>query len=351
MKNKVLAGVLALTLLAGGVLAAFSANQSEVLVSLSYLTGTFWNDLKATVKQEVDRDTTAMYNEAASQTGQSSGVSSTFAIRNGVNGDIVAGSTGSDLIWTSGSGMVRSGTLVDATVGSEVAVGGALSVGHRYLAGTDVTLVVASSAAQWMVEGQWTVTAGDPVQLPVSLPFTDVPQGAWYHDDVAFVYQNGLFNGDSPTRFAPDSKMQRCMMTTVLHRLAGEPRVVYSALFRDIPDGQWYTAGTIWAGSMGVVSGVEAGRFSPFANVTRQEIAVILYRYAGRMGYDVSASASLSGFRDAGTVASWGQQAVSWAVGAGILNGSNGSLLPNGNATRAEVAAMLHRFANWSGKA
>ncbi len=350
MKKKFVSGAVALVLLAGGVLAAFSASQSEILVSLSYLTGTFWNDLKATVKQEVDRDTTAIYNEATVQAGQISGGAGSFTVQAGVNGDIMTGTTGSGLIWMSGSGMVRSGALIDATAGSEVSVGGALSAGHRYLAGTDVTLIVASSAAQWMAEGKWSVAAGDPVQPPVSLPFTDVGQGAWYYDDVAYVYQNRLFHGDSPTRFAPEDKMQRCMMTTVLHRMAGEPAVNYSALFRDIPDGQWYTAGTVWAGSLGVVSGVEPSRFDPFSHVTRQEIVVILYRYAQRMGYDVSASANLSGFGDAGAVASWGQQAVSWAVGSGILNGSNGLLLPNGDATRAEVAAILHRFTGWAAR-
>lgn len=350
MKKKFVSGAVALVLLAGGVLAAFSASQSEILVSLSYLTGTFWNDLKATVKQEVDRDTTAIYNEATVQAGQISGGAGSFTVQAGVNGDIMTGTTGSGLIWMSGSGMVRSGALIDATAGSEVSVGGALSAGHRYLAGTDVTLIVASSAAQWMAEGKWSVAAGDPVQPPVSLPFTDVGQGAWYYDDVAYVYQNRLFHGDSPTRFAPEDKMQRCMMTTVLHRMAGEPTVNYSALFRDIPDGQWYTAGTVWAGSLGVVSGVEPSRFDPFSHVTRQEIVVILYRYAQRMGYDVSASANLSGFGDAGAVASWGQQAVSWAVGSGILNGSNGLLLPNGDATRAEVAAILHRFTDWAAR-
>lgn len=347
MKRKLLAGTLALVLLTGGILAAFSASQSEMLVSLSYLSGIFWNDLKATVKQEVDRDTTALYNEAVTQAG---GVSGFFAARTGVNGDTVTGSIGSGLIWTSGSGMVRGGALVDATVGSEVAVGGALSIGHRYLAGTDVMLVVTSSTAQWMTEGEWTITSGDPVQLPAELPFTDVAQEAWYFDDVAYVYRNGLFNGESPVSFAPENRMERCMMTTVLHRLAGKPEVSYSALFQDIPEGEWYTAGTVWAGSLGVVSGVAPGRFDPFANVTRQEIAVILHRYAERMGCDTSASASLSGFRDAEAVDSWGIQAMSWAVGMGILNGSDGALLPNGDATRAEVAAMLHRFANWSAR-
>jgi len=345
MKRRFLTVALALVLLAGGILAAFSASQSEMLVSRSYLTGVFWEDLRAIVKQEVDRDTTALYDSIAGQAGSPSG---SFAARTGVNGDAVTGSTGSGLIWTEGSGILRSGALVDATVGSEVAAGGTLSVGHRYLAGTDVTLVVASNTAQWMAEGAWTVTPGDPVELPAELPFTDVDLGAWYHGDVAYVYQNGLFNGETSTSFEPENRMQRCMMTTVLHRLAGKPAVSYTGLFWDVPEGQWYTEGTIWAGSLGVVSGVGDGRFDLFSNVTRQEIAVILYRYAEKAGYDVSASASLSGFRDAGAVASWGSRAMSWAVGSGILNGSDGMLLPDGDATRAQVAAMLHRFADWS---
>lgn len=345
MKKKFLTAVLALVLLSAGV-AAFSASQSETLVSVSYLNGVFWSDLKATVKQEVDRDTSFILSEAATQAGQGRG--SAFSAQNGVNGDRVLGVTGSGMVWTSGSASVQSGALVDVTAGIELAVGNGLIAGHRYLSGSDVVLVVSSGSAQWMGEGQWTLTHGDPVQPPSSLPFTDVAQGAWYYEDVAFVYQNELFNGDSPTRFAPDDRMQRCMMTTVLHRLAGKPAVGYSALFRDIPDGQWYTQGTIWAGTLGVVSGVEPGRFDPFANVTRQEIAVILHRYAEKMGYDMSASADLTGFRDVGAVASWGTKAISWAVGAGILNGSGGALQPNGAATRAEVAAMLHRFANWS---
>lgn len=343
MRKKLLSGVLALTILAGGITAAFSASQSETLASLSYLNGLFWDDLKATVKQETDRDTSAILTGAAAQAGQGG-----FAAQKGANGDRMAGTVGSGLIWLSGSAFVEGGSLVDATAGSEVAVGGMLSVGHRYLAGTEVSLVVSSNGVQWMGEGQWTVTPGSPVQPPAALPFTDVGQDDWFREDVAYVYRNGLFNGESPTSFAPENNMQRCMMTTVLHRLAGSPTVSYSALFRDIPDGEWYSAGTIWAGSLGVVTGVESGRFDPFADVTRQEIAVILHRYAEKMGFDVSASASLEGFQDSGVVASWSMKAMSWAVGVGILNGSDGSLVPEGAATRAEVAAMLHRFSGWA---
>lgn len=344
MRKKFLAGALALVILAGTIMAAGATSQAQALVSQSYLSGIFWNDLKAIVKQEVDRDTSAMYSEAERQAGQTAGGGG-FTQRVGVNGNVVAGSTGCGLIWTEGSALVRSGTLVDATVGAELTTGGWLTVGHRYLAGTDVSLTVASPSARWMTEGTWSVTAGEP--LPAALPFTDVAREAWYYENVAYVYQNGLFNGNSPTQFAPEDKMQRCMMTTVLHRLAGSPPVGYSPVFLDIPDGEWYTAGTVWAGSVGVVSGVGDGMFDPFSNVTRQEIAVILYNYAGKMGYDVSASAELSRFLDAAAVAPWGRNAISWAVGVGILNGSDGALIPDGDASRAEVAAMLHRFSTW----
>ena len=343
MKKKLLAGALALAVLTGGTL-AFAADQSQTLVSLGYLNGTFWDDLKAIVKMDVDRNTTALYNDAAEKVG-AGGSAGAPAAQTGKNGDVVSAATGSVLVWTEGNGIVRSGTLVDATAGAEVTAGGALTVGHRYLAGTDVALVVTSGAAGWMAEGAWTVTAGQPV-----LPFVDVPQSEWYYSDVAYVYQNGLFNGDSPTTFVPDGAMERCMMTTVLHRLAGEPQVSYSGLFRDVADGQWYTAGIMWAGQQGVVSGIGDNLFDPFSSVTRQEIAVILHRYAAGIGRDVSQSASLSGFWDAATVADWGEAAMSWAVASGIVNGSDGALLPDGYATRAEVAAMLHRFVNWANR-
>ncbi|MBD5134029.1 MAG: S-layer homology domain-containing protein [Clostridiales bacterium] len=351
MKKRILAGTLALALLAGVVTLAGASSQSQALVSRSYLGGGFWDDLKAIVFSETEKNTTAIYNEAAAKARQivdgvaSGGAGSgSFAVKAGINGDVLTAAVGSGLIWTAGTGVVRDGTLVDATEGREVASGGALAVGHRYLAGTDVSLVVTSSSAQWMGEGEWAVTAGEAV-----LPFPDVPLGQWYYDDVAYVYQKGLFGSTGSGYFEPYSMMQRCMMTTVLYRLAGKPPVSYTPMFRDVPDGQWYTSGTIWAGQLKVVTGKGDSQFDLFSNVTRQEIAVILYRYAEKMGYDVSQTADLSGFSDNASVASWSRQAVSWAVSVGILKGSGGALRPTGDATRAEVAAMFHRFDNWTG--
>lgn len=349
MKKKILAGALLLVMLAGLVTLAGAYDQSQALVSRSYLDGNFWNDLKAIVFSEAEKNTTAFYNEVAEKAkqivnGAASGeaASSFFDAGEGTNGDILTAPLGSSLVWTAGTGMVRDGTLVDATEGREVVSGGILTVGHRYLAGTDVALVVTSSSAQWMGEGQWTVAAGE-----IILPFTDVSPSQWYYNEVVYAYQNKLFGSVGSGRFDPLGQMQRCMVTTVLHRLAGKPDVEYKPVFKDIPAGQWYTDGTIWASQLNVVTGKGGSRFDPFGNVTRQEIAVILYRYAEQMGYDVRGRADLTSFSDGASVAAWSRQEISWAVDAKILKGNSGALLPTGEATRAEVAAMFHRFDDW----
>lgn len=293
---------------------------------------------------EAQKSTASAYAQAEERARQAVGgaASGPFAARAGVNGDVLSAAAGSGLIWTEGTGMVRAGALVDATAGVELAVGAVLTEGHRYLAGSDVELMVISASAQWMGEGAWSAVSGEAVP-----PFTDVPWGQWYYGNVAYVYQNKLFGGVGSGRFDPLGKMQRCMVAKVLYRMAGEPPAGYAPLFKDVPDGQWYTDCAIWAGQTKVMGGKGEGRFDLFSNVTRQEIAVTLYRYAERLGCDMGEGADLSGFSDGDAVASWGRQAVSWAVDAKILKGSGGALRPTGDATRAEVAAMFQRFDEW----
>ena len=347
MKKKVLAGALALLVMLGLVTVGSAGSQSDPLISLSYLTGTFFSDLKAYVTQWVARGTQGLYDDAVTegQTPDGWTVSSGFVPGEGEYGDTVTLATGSGLIWSSGSGAVSSGVLVDATSGTELRAGRALTVGHRYLAAED-TVVVASSQAQWMTEGKWRRGAGGTVIVP--LPFTDVPESAWYYDDVRFVVEKGLYSGVTDTLFDPGGSMERRMITTVLHRLAGEPEVSYSPVFSDIPDGQWYTRGTIWCAQMGIVGGVGGGRFDPTQTLTRQQIATILYNYAIKTGRTADEQGDLNVFSDRGSVASWAAQAMRWAVGVGIFNGNDeGKLLPNGVSDRAQVAAILHHYQNW----
>lgn len=351
MKKKLLAGALTLLVLLSCVTTGSAGSQSDPLVSLSYLHGTFFADLKTYVAQWVARATQGVYDDAAAKAGQTSAdswtVSSGFVPEEGKYGDTITLTTGSGLIWTAGGGVVSSGVLVDATAGIELGVGRVLTAGHRYLAGSDAVVVASSQSVQWMAEGKWRRGAGGTVVTPML--FTDVLESQWYYDDVRFVVENGLFQGVSETKFEPANTMERGMMTTVLHRLAKEPAISYSPLFTDVPDNKWYTKGTIWCAQMGIVNGVDGigGRFAPGQVVTRQQIAVMLYNYAVKMGGTAGERGDLNAFSDAGTVASWARDAMSWAVGAGILNGSGGKLLPEGGAERAQVAAMLHRFQTW----
>lgn len=341
MKKKLISGALAVLVLLGCVTMGSAGSQSDPLVSLSYLTGTFFAGLKDYVAQWVAQDTRDLGQASADGWITSSG----FVPGEGKYGGTITLTTGSGLIWISGSGAVSSGALVDATVGTELAAGKALTAGHRYLAGADTVVAVSSQSAQWMAEGKWRVGSGGTVTAP--LLFTDVLENQWFYDDVRFVVENGLFTGVSDTLFRPGNTMERGMMATVLHRLAKEPAVGYSPEYTDVPDGQWYTKGIIWCAQTGVVNGVGGGRFAPGQAIARQEIAVMLYNYAVKTGHSAGERGNLNAFSDAGSVASWAKDAVSWAVGAGILNGSGGKLLPGSGAERAQVAAMLHRFHTW----
>ena len=351
MKRKLIAGLAAVLLLAGCAGVAWAGSSTDHLISLSYLNGTYANGLREKVAGDVKTAMQPLYDAALARagltpdSGSGSASSDSFAAGQGVYGDTLTLSTGSGLIWTAGTGYVNRGVLVDATAGKEVTLGVALTAGHRYIAGEETEVIAASQTAQWMVEGSWRRGSGGTVVVP--LTFADVAPDAWYYDDVRYVVEKGLFQGLSTDTFAPGSTMQRSMMTTVLHRLAGEPVAEYAAVFSDIPDGQWYTRGTIWCAQVGVVSGMGDGSFAPAADVTRQQIAVMLRNYAMKMGYAANERGDLTGFRDAASVADWARDAVSWAVGAGLLNGSDGALLPGNNATRAQVAAMLHRFQAW----
>ena len=181
-------------------------------------------------------------------------------------------------------------------------------------------------------------------------PFVDVQQGHWFYEAVEFACSNDLFNGVDALHFGPGKPMTRAMLVTVLHRLAGKPAGGEST-FTDVKGGIWYSEAVAWASASGVVGGVGGGRFAPERNVTREQLAAILYRYAQNRGYDVSADAALTEFADASLVSGYAVSAMRWASGAGILSGKSGNRLdPQGNATRAEVAMILLRFSERFGR-
>jgi hypothetical protein len=177
-------------------------------------------------------------------------------------------------------------------------------------------------------------------------PFTDLLRDVWYTDYVAYAYDNRLFAGTSDTTFSPDAPMTRAMVVTVLHNYAGKPAAPDANPFSDVPAGAWYSKPVIWAAENRIVSGLGDGRFDPDGDVTREQLAVILCRYAEKLGLDTSGGAL--DFSDTADISFWAAPAVQWCVNAGIVSGyPDSTFRPQGSATRAEIAAMIHGFVWW----
>ncbi len=182
------------------------------------------------------------------------------------------------------------------------------------------------------------------------LPFTDVAKGKWYYEAVKFAYVNKLFGGTTATSFTPDGNMTRGMLVTVLWRLDGKTAPKGSNGFTDVAADKYYTEAVTWAAENKIVGGVGDNKFNPDGNVTREQIAAILFRYAAFKGCDTSKTANLSGFPDSGKISAYAKAALSWATAEGLINGTSiggtAYLDPQGNATRAQVATMMMRYVN-----
>lgn len=177
------------------------------------------------------------------------------------------------------------------------------------------------------------------------LPFSDVRIADWFYNDVKYVYEKGMMAGTAADVFAPNATTTRAMIVTILYRLEGSPAVTGTSAFVDVPAGQWYTDAVNWAAANQIVKGTSATTFAPNDSITREQMAAILYRYAQYKGYDVTKKADLSGYSDNSQVSAYAKDALAWANAAKLINGvTNTTLAPQGNATRAQVSAILHRF-------
>ena len=180
--------------------------------------------------------------------------------------------------------------------------------------------------------------------LTAELPFTDLKDGGWYMENVRYVYLNKIMNGMTATTFEPDSALTRAMYITMLYRLSGEPEVKAGSAYDDVKGDEWYAKAVAWGTEKGIVEGY-AGKFAPQNNITREQMAAMMYRYAKLNGCDVSNTASFDAFKDGNTVSDWAKEEMGWAVAAKLIQGhDNGTLEPQGNATRAQAAAVFQRF-------
>ena len=219
---------------------------------------------------------------------------------------------------------------------------GSVAVTDRFGDAVAVTEQADGTYTFTMPNGQVTVTV---TFAETPLPFTDVTEGDWFYDAVRYAYETGLMDGVGDSLFAPNSETTRAQLVTILYRLEGEPEVSGTSGFTDVEADIWYTDAVAWAAQNGIVNGVSGTQFAPGDDITREQLAVILYRYATYQGYDVSQRADLSGFVDAGTISTYAQEALSWANAQGLVLGfEDDSLRPQGNASRAQIAAVLMRF-------
>lgn len=197
-----------------------------------------------------------------------------------------------------------------------------------------------------MPDGKVTVEAAFTLaqtQTPQTT-FADVPASAWYYNAVEYVYENGLMSGVSSGWFAPNDTLTRAMLVQTLYAMEGRPAAA-SAGFADVASGDWYASAVNWAAANGVVSGVSETGFGPNNALTREQLALILYRFAQYKGYDVTGTSDLAAYADGSSVSGWAAEAMGWAVDAGLISGVGGNqIAPTGTATRAQVAQILMNF-------
>lgn len=209
----------------------------------------------------------------------------------------------------------------------------------------DGTYTFTMPAAKVTVSAAFTPKSQTEGEGEAPLPFTDVASDAWYAQAVAYVYRQDLMSGTAQNQFSPDLTTNRAMLVTILYRLAGSPAVDGGSAFTDVAGGDWFASGVAWASANGIVTGYGDGRFGPNDPITREQMAAILYRYAGFAGQSTAGQADLSGYTDAGQVSPYAAEPMGWAVDRGLITGvSAGTLAPGGSATRAQVATILMRF-------
>lgn len=346
-------------LLVGGVLAAGLGGEDSV-ITLSYLEQNF---IPQTVVQGVEKakswldETFLTVNDVLDTlndgylhragAGETGGYSDAYGRRTYSAWDVLTLDSGCGLILEAGRVLLtHNGTVVNVTTGQTVPSGEGLEINCRYLVAEDTQAVftVESDAARLAVEGEFAIQKSGEA----ASPFTDITIHDSYRDAVRMVYEHGLFAGTGDgSIFAPDVKLDRSMMMTVLFHLAGDPdeeRFAAEMTFPDVKAGEWYETYVRWAGQQGISAGYGDGNFRPLQTMTYREVVQFLYNFAiSYLKLELAERADLSGYEGIDILRQdgWGEDAMSWAVGAGIIT----QLRPNEYPDRADVAVIMAAFA------
>ena len=350
MKRTITAGIaLLLLILMVTASASTAGSSSDPLITLLFLNGEFTDALKLDISRTYEiaagdsiSRLDALYTDFAGFSFAQKFISISLA-----QDDMVMLSTGSSFILLSGSAKlsVSSGAVINVSSGRETASGSQLSRNQRYFCTENTTAIIsADSELIGQVDGLYLVRLAKP-NRPHPI-FKDVMELDWFYSAVDYVYNNGLFGGTSPGIFSPALFMTRGMFVTVLYRLDGEPITGQSDQFSDVLEpAQYYYQAVVWANASNIVRGYPDGTFRPNDPVTREQIAAIMYRYAEYADREMSTPGSISdAFPDTGDVSEYALAAMAWAVSRNVINGSNGKLLPQDTATRAQVAQIVSNY-------
>ena len=356
LKRTISAGLVIIALLYMLTASASDAGTAtNPLITRSYLEGAFTASLqkeitgelvvandKAMAKLETIHDNYIGYNFAPKFTQVSLNEGGKISLSSGGSFILISGTA---------SLTVASGTVIDISTGTEIASGTHPVQYQRYFcAENTIAHVIASSVMTGRVD--WYYLVDGDVAPPTQPAFEDVPDSAWFFAAVDFVYENGLFTGTSATTFSPNLPMTRAMFVTVLHRLDRRPTAESAASFSDVNNpAQYYYDAVRWANAHEIVTGYTDGTFQPDRHVTREQMAAIMYRYATYKNSNLTTPGTVfDTFPDRTNVSGYAAHAMRWAVSWEVMRGSNGSLLPQNTATRAEVAQIIYNYCNKIGR-
>jgi len=354
--KRTIAAIMVLLMLAcmATVSASAPGTSTDPLITLSYLDGKFSESLQTDISQT--------FGGAADKAlGRLDGIYKkyigySFAPRftrlTLASGNTIELTTGSSFILLTGAASlnITAGTVINVSTGTEVPSDSQLTQYQRYFCAEDTTaLITATSVSTGQVDGYY-LTDGETDKPP--LPFIDIPENIWYYAAVLFGYKEGLYSGTSANTFSPNIPMSRGMFVTVLHKLDKLPATGAGGIFSDVQDpSQYYYNAASWANANGIVTGYPDGTFKPNDSITREQMAVTMYRYAAYKGKDMSSTGTVfDTFPDRDQVSDYALDALKWAVTWNVINGSDGRILPRNTATRAEVAQIILNYCEKIGR-
>ena len=337
--------------------ASTAGTREEPLITLGYLSGDYAASLRADIDSTLGGTADKAVGRLNSLYRRSAGYS--FAprfLRASLTSDgTVTLITGSSFILLTGSAMltITKGAVINVSTGSESISGEQLAANRRYFCTENtLALIKTSAASTGLIDGYFKMTGGSFAK-PHNV-FKDVMDDNWFFDAVCYVYDSGLFKGTADDMFSPDVTMTRAMFVTVLHRLDGTggtgPAAQAAGRFSDVPESEWFADAVVWATANGMITGYDDGTFRPNDPLTREQMAVIIYRYALYKGRNMSTpGTAYDAFPDRGDVSDYAVPAMRWVVSNGVINGSDGKLIPLNSATRAQVAQIFWNYCRLGG--